>query len=210
MCEETQFCGCVDSRVNFRRGREQRAVSTWPTINTSGCCVIAACAAPWPRCLYDDGMRLFESPGTLKGLRRTAWEFQRTFQTPLQDLARFVDVIMSALPAVDGARAVFEQVVFEPGCVLVPLYTKYSLPQTWYGDDLTIEAEGAAEARELLHAVLSEWIDFFFVPTPRRFVIYADHDEYITFLAHRKGQLSDVVEALNGAKFRAVEFVRYL
>jgi len=58
--------------------------------------------------------------------------------------------------------------------------------------------------------VLSEWIDFFFVPTPKRFVIYADHDEYITFLAHRKGQLSVIVEALNGAKFRAVEYVRKL
>ena len=41
-------------------------------------------------------MRLFESPGTIKRFRRTAWEFQQTFQTPLQDLARFLDVIMSA------------------------------------------------------------------------------------------------------------------
>src|ERR1700746_3720183 len=32
--------------------------------------------------------------------------------------------------------------------------------------------------------------------------------EYITFLAHRKGQLSGVVEALTAAKFRAVGYVR--
>lgn len=155
-------------------------------------------------------MRLFESPGTVKRFRRTAWEFQQTFQTPSQDLARFVDVIMSALPGTESAISVFQQVVFEPRYELVPLYAKYSLPQKWYGDDVTLEAESATEARELLHAVLSEWIDFYFVPTPKRFVIYADHDEYITFLAHRKGQLSGVVEALNGAKFRAVEYVRKL
>jgi hypothetical protein len=155
-------------------------------------------------------MRLFESPGTVKRFRRTTWEFQQTFETPSQDLVRFVDVIMSALPATKGALAVFDQVVFEPRYELVPLYAKYALPQKWYGDDLTIEATGATEARELLHAVLSEWIDLFFVPTPKRFVIYADHDEFITFLAHRKGQLSRVVEALNGAKFRAVEYVRKL
>jgi len=41
-------------------------------------------------------------------------------------------------------------------------------------------------------------------------VIYADQDEYITFLAHRKGQLSSVVAALTAAKFRAVEYSREL
>jgi len=155
-------------------------------------------------------MRILESPRTLQRYRRTAWEFQQTFQTPRKDLARFVDVIMSALPAIEMAQAVFDQVVFEPRYGLLPFYAKYSLPEKWCGDDLIIEAQGATEARELLQAVLSEWIDFLVVPTPKQFVIYADHDEYITFLAHRKGQLSGVVTALTAAKFRAVEYVRKL
>lgn len=117
---------------------------------------------------------------------------------------------MSALPGIEGAKAVFDQVVFEPHYGLIPFYAKYSLPQKWYGDDLTIEARGRTEARELLQAVLSEWIDFLFFTSPERFVIYADHDEYITFLAHGKGQLAGVIDALTAAKFRAVEYVRKL
>jgi hypothetical protein len=60
------------------------------------------------------------------------------------------------------------KVVFEPRYELAALYAKYSLPQKWYGDDLTIEAQGAAEVSELLRSVLSEWIDFLFVLTPER------------------------------------------
>jgi hypothetical protein len=137
-----------------------------------------------------------------------AWEFQQTFLTPRKDLRRFVDVIISTLTGIERANVVFDQVVFEPRYELVPLYEKYSLPQKWYGDGLTIEAQGESEVRELLQAVLSEWIDFLCVPSPNRFVIYADHDEYITFLGHRKGQLSALVTALIGARFRAVEYVR--
>lgn len=153
-------------------------------------------------------MRVLELPGTLKRYRKTAWEFQQTFETPVKDLSYFVDVIMSAFPVIDGAQAVFEQVVIEPRFKLVPLYAKYSLSLKLDCKDTIIEAQGATESRELLEAMLSEWIDFFFLPTPRRFVIYADHDEYFTFLAHRKGQLSGVINALAAAKFRAVEYVR--
>jgi hypothetical protein len=153
-------------------------------------------------------MRIAESSGTLKKFRRTAWEFQQTFQTPLDDLSRFVDVIALQVPRIEGAHAVFDKVVFEPREELLDLFAKYSLPHKWYVDELTIEARGPTEVRELLWAVLSEWIDFLFVPTPKQFVIYADHDEYITFLAHQKAQLSVVVGALTAAKYRAVEYVR--
>jgi hypothetical protein len=155
-------------------------------------------------------MRLYESSGMLQRYRQISWEFQQTVHTPLKDLERFVDVIMGALTSADRAIAVFHQVVFPPQHGLLSLYAKYSLPEKWYGDDVTIEAQSAAEAGELLQAVLSEWIDFLFVPTPEPFVIYADHDKYITFLAHQKSQLSSVVEELTAAKFRPVDYVRKL
>ena len=155
-------------------------------------------------------MRVLESRHALKRARRTAWEFQRTFLTPLKDLPRFVGVILSALPGVKGAHAEFDQVVFEPQYELVPLAAKYSLPPDWHRAGLAIEAEGATETRELLQAVLSESIDFLFVPTPKRFVVYADHHECMTFFAHRKGHLNAVAEALTVAKFVAVEYTRAL
>jgi hypothetical protein len=153
-------------------------------------------------------VRVFESPVALKRYRRTRWAFQQTFLTPLDDLARFVDVILSALPGIEGAVVAFDHVVFEPRYELVALYERYGLPPKWRGGRLGVEARGAAEAGELLRSVLSEWIDFVFVPTPERFVVYADHDEYITFLARGKGGSSEVVEALTAAGFRAVDYVR--
>jgi hypothetical protein len=153
-------------------------------------------------------MRIVESPGTLHRYRQRDWPFQQTLQTPMKDLPRFVDVIFSALPGVQSATAVFEQVVFEPRYGLVPLYARHSLPPKWYGDDLTIAAETAEESRELLEAVLSEWIDFFFVPTPMPFAIYADHDEYATFLSSTRGDLARVTQTLNAGRFRLVDYVR--
>ena len=69
-------------------------------------------------------MRTIESPNTLERYRRTAWEFQQTFQTPLDELPRFVDAIMSALPATEHATVAFDQIVFEPRYELVPLQAK--------------------------------------------------------------------------------------
>jgi hypothetical protein len=70
-----------------------------------------------------------------------------------------------------------------------------------------IEAESAAEACELVEAVLGERVDFLFVPTPRRRVIYAGHDEYLTFPAHPESQPGGLVAALTAANYRKVEYV---
>ena len=39
-------------------------------------------------------------------------------------------------------------------------------------------------------------MDFWFIPTPEAFVIYADHDEYTTFFANSNANLNGVVEPL--------------
>jgi hypothetical protein len=153
-------------------------------------------------------MRIYESSATLEQFRQAPWEFQQTFQIPLKDLERFVDVIMEAIPEANGATAVLDEIVFEPRYELFSFYAKYSLPQKWSGHDVTIEAQSAAEAKELLSAVLDEWVDVLFVPIPGPFVIYADHDEYITFLGHERLQLGACVDALTAAKFLTVDYVR--
>jgi hypothetical protein len=50
--------------------------------------------------------------------------------------------------------------------------------------------------KEALIAVLSDCVDFLFIPTPTSFVIYADHDEYITFYAHTRSNLNQVANPL--------------
>ena len=73
-----------------------------------------------------------------------------------------------------------------------------------YGLDWSVTAEGQREAEALLAAVLGDWIDFLFVPAPKPFVIYADHDEYATFYANTKSNLNRVAQALSAKGVEAV------
>jgi hypothetical protein len=49
-----------------------------------------------------------------------------------------------------------------------------------------------------------------FIPDPTPFSLYADHDEYTTFFAHSKSNLTRVVDALTQGGFAAVDFHRTL
>jgi hypothetical protein len=42
------------------------------------------------------------------------------------------------------------------------------------------------EIAPLLEAALGDWVDFLFVPVPKPFAIYADHDDYITLYANSR------------------------
>jgi hypothetical protein len=154
-------------------------------------------------------MRLMVSR-SLHRYRRKGFKFQQTFVTPLKDLTHFTDAIMGALPLIRSATAVLDQVVFEPQYQLQALYHRYSLPLQWDGKDIAIEAQGEKEAGELLSALLSEWIDFLYIPDPARFVIYADHDEYITFFSNNREDLSHVIETLVAQNYSKVEYERRL
>ena len=60
--------------------------------------------------------------------------------------------------------------------------------------DLSITAEGKQEVEQLLAVAFGGWIDFIFIPSPKPFVIYADHDEFTTFHANTKANLNHVSE----------------
>jgi hypothetical protein len=145
-------------------------------------------------------MTLSETPGSLKRFRRTPWGSQQTFSTPLKNLQPFVATITSAF---DTASITIDQVIFAPKHLL-DLLARCSLPAR-YGRDLTFVATGNEEVQALLQAALSDWIDFIFVPAPKPFVIYADHDEYTTFYANTKSNLNRVVDALSQQGFEKVK-----
>lgn len=147
-------------------------------------------------------MILSETPGSLKRFRRTAWKFQQTFETPLKDLERFVAAIISANESWKSACLTFEQVVFDPTHVIA-LFDSYAITPE-YGRDWSLTAVGQKEAEELLLAALSDWIDFIFVPAPKPFVIYADHDEYTTFYAMTRSNLNRVTNVLSARGFAMV------
>lgn len=148
-------------------------------------------------------MTLSKTIGSLKRLRRTPWRFQQTFGTPLKNLGPFVATIVSAAAPLQKGAVTIDGVIFDPKHLL-GLLTKYSLPPE-YGREWSITAEGEQEVGELLHAVLSDWIDFMFVPTPKPFVIYADHDEYITFYANTKSNVNRVTGELSKQGFQRID-----
>ena len=74
----------------------------------------------------------------------------------------------------------------------------------------SIEVVGQQQVGALLEAALGDWVDFWFVPTPKPFVIYADHDEYTTFFANSKSNLNGIVGPLVKQGFETVEYERSL
>ena len=148
-------------------------------------------------------MEISGTAGALKQFRRTAWRFEQTFHTPLKKLPPFVAVILSALGPIETGSLTIDRVVFDPR-KLIELLGKSSI-EIELTHNLTLVAAGEVESRELLQAALSESVDFLLVPTPKRFVIYADHDEYTTFLSMTKSHLNRVAKALVEHGFRRAE-----
>src|SRR5260221_3515636 len=153
-------------------------------------------------------MTLSATPGSLKLLRKVPWRFQQTFVTPLKNLQPFVATIISAREEIQGGTVTVDSVVFEPENVNA-LLTSHSLPHSLQRES-SIEVAGHQQVGALLQAALSDSVDFWFIPTPKLFVIYADHDEYTTFFANSKSNLNGVVEPLHKQGFEKVVYERNL
>ena len=154
-------------------------------------------------------MKFLETPGAIKKFRRTSWKFQVTFQTPLQALEPFVSAILGQEPAIERGILTVHDVVFEPKKLqaLIPS----GGDSLAVGKDSCFEAESRTEVEKLLNAAFGEWVDFLFVPTPKPFVIYADHDEYTTFFFNTKSGISQLTETLVKSGVRQVhEYQRTL
>ena len=143
-----------------------------------------------------------ESTELLENFCSNPWEYQHTFETPLKDLQSFVEAIVSAGGEIRTGSLVIDQVVFEPKTLIAILTdNSISLPSK---RGLCLAAVGPQEIEELLMTVLSEWIDFLFIPGPPSFAIYADHDEYTTFYAHDRISLDRMARVLSDRGFKQV------
>lgn len=155
----------------------------------------------------DDGsstpMKVAHTPGALKRFRKTPWRFQQTFATPLTDLDRFVASILSGVEGIDAAVVTIDGYVFEPKGLA--LLASQAAPAPDLGRDVSLSTDTRDEVFALLKASFGDWVDFLFIPQPRPFVIYADHDEYATFYAASKSNLNRVVGKLLEAGFRRME-----
>ncbi|MBX3302432.1 MAG: hypothetical protein KF693_09475 [Nitrospira sp.] len=139
----------------------------------------------------------------LSQFRRNPWPFQTTFETPLNDLERFVSVFFSVHQPIESGCVTIDDYVFEPKTLNAFLAKQSVSERITHG--VSLKAEGQQEVETLLCATLADWIDFLFIPSPKRFAIYADHDEYITFYANTKGNLSKIVSILLEKGFKKVD-----
>lgn len=148
-------------------------------------------------------MLVSQSDGAIKKFRRTPWQFQQTFVTPLKELPAFTGAILGSIRDVAAGTVVIDQVVF-PAEALEALLSQRQLSLPLH-QDASITAEKPEEVQPLLIAALSDWVDFAFTPSPKPFVIYADHDEFTTFFASSKSHLNSVATALGSGGFKAAE-----
>ena len=148
-------------------------------------------------------MKLTQEDGAIKKFHRTPWRFEQTFATPLRSLPSFTTTILGSLTDARSGEVIIDEVVMDTPA-LESLLNQHHLPVE-LGHDTLILAETAAELQPLLTSALESWVDFLFVPSPRPFVLYADHDEFVTFFANTRSNLNKVAHSLKTEGFTAVE-----
>ena len=151
-------------------------------------------------------MKLFPIGGEVEDFWRQPGRHQRTFETPLKDLPRFVSTIFSNFD-IAGCVVTITSVVFEPKNLL-KLLARHNLLAapipSRHEAYVTITAEGHGEAVSLLEAALGDWVELILFPSPHDFSIFADHDERITFFSNDHDTLSTLAAALTGKGFKEV------
>jgi hypothetical protein len=146
-------------------------------------------------------MNVSHTPGAIKKFGRTSWRFQSTFITPSQQLDSFVSAILSVNESLESAAVIIDEIIFD-SIHLDGLMDGKEHVQI--NRDITLTAESREQANELLIAAFLDCTNFLFVPVPKPFVIYADHDEFATFFANTKSNLNSVVQPLLKNGFKGV------
>ncbi len=146
-------------------------------------------------------MTVTPSPGTLKKFHRTPWRFQQTVKRPkATDLDRFVSTILSAHGGFEAVTVTIDAVIFDTVRMSALCPTGPTLTH-----DVSLAAQSAEEAQTLLVAAFWDGPDFICIPTPKPFVFYADHDDWITFHANTKSHLNHVIEPLVSHGYKLVQ-----
>ena len=76
--------------------------------------------------------------------------------------------------------------------------------------DWSIECDESTLVRGLLISLFADAIDFAFIPAPKPFVIFADHDEYTTFFSPTKSNLNRAVREMSQRSMVARDYHRHL
>lgn len=151
-------------------------------------------------------IRLLPSiPEAIDQFRANPWPYQKTLVTPRKEMASFLSALLAAFP-VDRGVASTDQVVFEPDRFLELLKARELAIENYW--TFCTEASNTEDVTVLLDAMLNDWIDFVFVPSPESFAIYADHDEFLTLYVPTSPGLDQLVTRLELVGFSFNDYVR--
>ena len=137
-------------------------------------------------------------------LREAPFPFQQTYVTPLTDLSRFVHALLAPFE-ISTAEIWIEQIIFKPEELIDYLSSHGITTDEGALNRAVIHAEDGSEAATLLECVLSQWTDFAFIPSPKKFVIYADHDEFTTVFMASDQLLASLRSDMKLQGFKAVD-----
>jgi hypothetical protein len=147
-------------------------------------------------------MIVTHTPGAVKKFRRIPWRFQQTVMRPRADvLPAFVSTITRAHRGIKEATITLDRIVFgtDRMTALCPAASPLPLERE---TSMSVRAE---EVPALLVAAFMDGPDFIFVPVPKPFVFYADHDDWITFYANTKSHLNRIIEPLACQGYKLVQ-----
>ena len=146
-------------------------------------------------------MTITSTPGALKKFRRTPWRFQQTVELPdAGGLERFVEILITTHGGLRAATITIDEVIFHTVRISALYPAGAALTH-----DVSLIADSMEEVRDLLLAVLWDGPDCACIPTPKPFVMYADHDGWITFYANTKGNLNHVIDPLASYGYKLVQ-----
>ena len=148
-------------------------------------------------------MTVTHTSGAIKKFRRTPWRFQQTVEIPqgLSALEAFVTAITTAHGYIEEGTVTIDEIVFDTERMTALCPAGSPLP-------LSRESSLSAvrdEVQKLLAAAFIDSSDFIFIPTPKPFVFYADHDSWITFYANTKSNLNHIIEPLASHGYKLVQ-----
>lgn len=125
--------------------------------------------------------------------------------TPRKRMASFLSILLTIFPISQGVAST-DQVVFEPDNVLELLKGRELPIENFWS--FCVEVSETKDVEALLTAMLCDWIDFVFVPSPASFAIYADHDEYLTIYVPSPPGLDSLITRFEVEEFSFEDYVR--
>ena len=146
-------------------------------------------------------MIVSSTPGTLKKFRRTPWRFQQTVERPQAGtLDRFVSTIFQAHHQIEAVTVTIDKDVFNTERLAALCPAGATLMH-----DSSISTDSVEELQTLVVSAFWDGPDFICIPTPKPFVFYADHDDWVTFYANTKSHLNHVIEPLAAQGYKLVQ-----